>query len=561
MKGHNIGESLQPDPRRAEYWSLGMTELPSVSGSAEEAAFPDKLVEMLRKSPAFADTPDLVWKIPVPGGRYPRACVAGLARGRGKRTILLTGHFDTVPIEDYAELKPLAGSARALREKLLARLQQSAVTDAEKRALADLSGSDYLPGRGLLDMKAGLGAGLAVLEAFAEKGTCDGNILFLTVPDEEVNSAGARAAAPDLKRIAREHDLEIVAAINLDAIADDGDGKMGRAVALGTIGKLLPSALVVGQATHAGYSFAGLNPCVLAGAIAAEAEWAPELTEHHGEQVGAGPTLLGMKDSKSAYDVTTPDKVWMFWNVMLYQRSPADILSALTTISERAIDRLLPPLEARKKAALGGESQQIPRVRVTSFELLRKEVFEKGPAAKEQLTAFAKEIAESNKDLPEQCRLITQRLWELSGRGDPTIVLGFASTPYLPTQLGADADALRLRKATVAAADIISARHTTTIALPAYFLGISDMSFLGQADESDVPTIAANTPAWNAGLHWPAGEAFAGIPIVNAGPWGRDYHTVLERLHAPYAFEVLPDLIGEITIRVLADHALESGTQ
>src|SRR3569623_2302148 len=76
------------------------------------------------------------------------------------------------------------------------------------------------------------------------------------------------------------------------------------------------------------------------------------------------------------------------------------------------------------------------------------------------------------------------------------------------------------------------------------------MSFLGHADESEVPLGAANTPAGGAGLHWPQGNAFAGIPIVNAGPWGRDYHTVLERLHTPYAFKVLPDLIGEIVTGV-----------
>lgn len=81
------------------------------------------------------------------------------------------------------------------------------------------------------------------------------------------------------------------------------------------------------------------------------------------------------------------------------------------------------------------------------------------------------------------------------------------------------------------------------------------MSFLGQADESEIPIVAANTPAWGAGLHWPQGNAFAGIPIVNAGPWGRDYHTVLERLHTPYAFKVLPDLIGEIVSGVLRARA------
>ncbi len=136
------------------------------------------------------------------------------------------------------------------------------------------------------------------MRAFAEQPEREGNLLFLTVPDEEVNSAGARAAAPALLEICEKHGIEIVAAINLDAIADDGDGTTGRAVALGTIGKLLPSAMVVGLPTHAGYAFNGLNACALAGALAAEVEWAESLTERSGDQTGAGPTLLGMKDPR-----------------------------------------------------------------------------------------------------------------------------------------------------------------------------------------------------------------------------------------------------------------------
>lgn len=548
---HNLEPALKTRPDRAEYWALRMTELPSVSGSAEEAAFPQALSALLRQSPPFVNHPENVWTIPVPGGRHQRGCVAGLVRGKGRRTVVLTGHFDTVPIEDYGDLKPLAGRSADLREGLLSRLRKSAVTRAEKLALEDFSGPDYLPGRGLLDMKAGLAAGLAVLEAFAERPEREGNLLFLTVPDEEVNSAGARAAAPALPEICAKHGLDIVAAINLDAIHDEGDGSMGRAVALGTIGKLLPSAMVVGLPTHAGYAFNGLNACVIAGALAAEVEWAEALTERSGDQTGAGPTLLGMKDSKTAYDVTMPDKVWMYWNVMLYRRSPAAILQALQGLAEAAVAKIKATLAPRRAAALGNGAGNLPDVIVTTFDALRREVYAARPDAPATIERFARETAGQNLDLPEQCRLITQELWKLSGRGDPAIILGFASTPYLATQLGDDADARNLARATETAAEIIAARHNTTVALPAYFLGISDMSFLGQADERDIPIVAANTPAWGAGLHWPEGSAFAGIPIVNAGPWGRDYHTVLERLHTPYAFKVLPDLIGEIVSGVL----------
>ncbi len=549
--GHNTESLLKPSADRAEYWALAMTELPSVSGSAEEAAFPEKLAALLRATPTFRERPQDVRTLPVPGGRHPRACLAALVRGRGRRTVVLTGHFDTVPIEDYGALKPLATESAALRQGLLQRLGQSAVTPAEKLALQDLSGPDFIPGRGLLDMKAGLAAGLAVMEAFAAQKDLDGNLLFLTVPDEEVNSAGARAAAPALPALARELGLDIVAAINLDAIADNGDGTEGRAVALGTIGKLLPSALVVGQPVHAGYAFHGLNACVLAAALAGEVEWAETLTETSGEQTGAGPTLLGMKDAKTAYDVTTPDKVWMYWNVMLYRRSPAAILDALETLAARAVARVVEVLAPRRRAGLGAGAPDLPAVRIVTYERFRKEVAAIIPEAETKLAAYAAEIAAQNLDLPEQCRRITEFLWGLSRRSDPTIILGFASTPYLATQLGEDPDARRLAAATTAAAELIAVRHNTTIATPSWFLGISDMSFLGQADESEVPAIAANTPAWGAGLHWPSGPAFAGIPIVNAGPWGRDYHTVLERLHAPYAFQVLPDLIAEIALHVL----------
>ncbi|GAA4021292.1 hypothetical protein GCM10022631_39260 [Deinococcus rubellus] len=36
------------------------------------------------------------------------------------------------------------------------------------------------------------------------------------------------------------------------------------------------------------------------------------------------------------------------------------------------------------------------------------------------------------------------------------------------------------------------------------------------------------------------------VPVVNAGPWGRDYHQRGERVYAPYAFGVLPHLVMEI---------------
>ncbi|MHA0035066.1 hypothetical protein ACXXDK_09160 [Deinococcus sp. PESE-38] len=75
------------------------------------------------------------------------------------------------------------------------------------------------------------------------------------------------------------------------------------------------------------------------------------------------------------------------------------------------------------------------------------------------------------------------------------------------------------------------------------FTGISDMSWFGTADSADIAVVNANTPAPAAHIHAPP----AGLPCINLGPWGRDYHQWLERAYAPYSFGTLPRLVSALT--------------
>lgn len=499
----------------ARAWAIELTERPSVNGTADEAAFGPWLAGRIAER-----LPAEVWTVALPGD--PRVAVAALRRGSGAQTALLTGHYDTVRTEDYGELMPLACRPEPLRRALLERLRRRAATVAETLALRDLESGAFLPGRGLLDMKGGLAAGLAALEAWDGQ---DGNLLFLAVPDEEASSAGARAAARALPAMLDERGLVLVAAINLDSLVTDDDGAAGRCVALGTVGKLLPSALVIGRPAHAAEALRGLNAGALAAAIVTEMEWTPELTD--GE--AAPPTLLGLGDHRAAYDVTMPDRVWAYWNVMTLERSPAAVLDRFEALCRRSLAKAATELAAR-----GGQvPTELPVVR---FEALREEADESAVAA------VARAVAAQGLDLPEQCRRITEAAWAASGRQGPAVVIGLASLPYLPTRLQGPSDE-RLRRAVERAAAKVAVRQRTTIGTRPFFPGISDMSFLGRIDEAAVPLIAANTPAWGHGIAWPAGAAALSVPAVNIGPWGRDYHTPLERLHVPYAFEVLPELL------------------
>lgn len=525
----------------AKAWALKLTNRPSVTGSADEAAFGPWLAGQLHTHAAFHER-TTVWTLPVFAGDS-RHCVFLLLRGRGQRTVILTGHYDTVSVEDYGDLKELATDPVRLTEALAADLASQAGTAARARARSDFTAGGFLPGRGLLDMKAGLAAGLAACEAVAEAGTgFEGNLLFIAVPDEENNSAGARAAAPALRTIAAEHGLDLVAAINLDAIADDGDGTAGRVIALGTVGKLLPTALVVGTPTHSGFPLNGLNAGALAAAIAARVEWASELADDTAGQSGTPPSLLSLRDGKEAYDVTTPASAFLTFNVLSYRRTPNQVLDRFDVLCAQAAAAHVEALQVR----IGRDDSVLPPVALHRYAAVQAAAFANRPENGDLLHALGERLAASRLSLPEQCRVKTERAWSLSGLVGPAIVTGFGSIPYLPTNLSDSPDAVRLREAAHRTAARSEERHGSSASCVPYFAGISDMSFFGEADAGELPTVAANTPLWRENVRWPAKGAIADIPTINIGPWGRDYHTPLERLHEPYAFDVVPGLLLDV---------------
>jgi arginine utilization protein RocB len=479
---------------RARDIALALTACPSVTGTPAEAAMAERLAGLVGQF-------DTVWTEDIPGD--PRRNVLALRRGRSSRTIVLTGHFDVVPVEDYGALKPMAFDPVKLLPALIGRLK---ATGENPLALADFESGDFLPGRGLLDMKAGLAAGIAAMEV--SSGEC--SLLFIGVADEEDRSAGARAIAPKLPEIARRLGLDISLIISLDAISDQGDGTAGRVVAFGSIGKLLLTAFVVGKEAHACYPQDGANAAYIAAELLVEFELAAELAETGGGEIAAPPTALHAKDLKSGYNVTTPAQSWLYWNTLQHKRSAAEVLDIALTLARRAMAR------ARQKTGRG--------VTVMTYADLLSGIPRDAVADK------LDEVARRNDlDLPERAKLMTALAWSASGRSGPAVILGFGSIPYPAVSISDT----RLREAIAAA---VSPYGVGTVN---YFPGISDMSFFGEAS-GDLAAAKANTPGWGTILAMP--EA-AGYPCINIGPWGRDYHHALERLHAPYAFAVLPRVL------------------
>ncbi|HEX5692573.1 MAG TPA: M20/M25/M40 family metallo-hydrolase, partial [Roseiflexaceae bacterium] len=330
----------------------------SVNGSAGEVAFAAYLRALLAELPYFVQHPSQLRQEPIAGDPLGRSNIFALVRGSGSKTAVFAGHYDVVSVENYGALAPFACDPPALLPRLIDELKQSG---ADPLALADLESGAWMPGRGALDMKSGVAAGVALLERFATQGQQAeqprGNLLLLATPDEEVTSQGMRAAAVQLPELAREWGLDLVAAINLDSTTDRGEGRDGQAIFLGSVGKLLPSVYVVGRETHAGAPFDGVSASLLAAEITRAVACNPDLADLAGGEAAPPPVCLKHADLKRGYDVTTPTATWCYYNQLTHGWSPGQVLEMYLQLVRNALDTALAQLHerVRRYAALAGE--------------------------------------------------------------------------------------------------------------------------------------------------------------------------------------------------------------
>ncbi len=524
----------------------------SEGGTAGEAAFAGRLRDLLREMPYFQAHPEDVLLLPGYGDPDCTNLVA-IVRGSGRRALALAGHYDTVAVDNYRDLAPLACDPPALTEKLLADLRGRSLSPQEALALADLESGDFVPGRGMLDMKSGLAAGIAVLEQFADEPDRRGTLILLATPDEERESRGMRALREALPGLLAERGLDLAAAVNMDVTSDQGDGARGRAVYTGTIGKLLPFAFVLGQPSHAAYPFEGVSAALIGAEILRAVEGNADLADTGAGDVAPPPIALEMKDLRAGYEVTTPDRMWLAFNWLYHSGIAEDRFNRFRALVEAALARATGRFSAQARAYAGLSGAAMPEAaapQVLTLAELRERALSDAAA---QAEFAAQEAALNDTDNPlALSRALTAWLIDRAGIGGPAVVIGFAGLHYPPSRLDpeAPADAALLRA--IRSAEATLAPEAALCWRP-HFQGISDMSFLGQPARPGDAAVAANTPASRL-VDRPGARALA-FPVVNIGPWGREFHQRLERVHAPYAFNTLPRLLAHLAAAFLAEEA------
>lgn len=496
-----------------------------------EQEFSKKLYAKFQLLPYFQVNRDYLQTVEVEGGRQ---VVSALYRHpKAKKTVVLISHFDTVQIEEYGALMPLATLPVELTQAF-----KEAKGMLNEQAQKDLDTGDYLFGRGVMDMKMGLALHMQVLERAIEE-QWNMNLLLITVPDEEVNSAGMRQAAKHIAEVSNHYNLDICLFLNSEPSFSQDPYDLQEYIYTGSIGKVMPAALFYGKETHVGEPLKGLSAPFMSAFLATEMEWNDAFVETvYGEQTPL-PVALKLRDLKEQYSTQTPYRAVAMYNVFLMKRSAAEILDLFEQVTTRAMEKC----QARYDEVCAKMNvHPIGQIRTIRYSELLNYAKEKlGDDEVEQL--IEEIIAKADLDERDQSFFIADKLMIHCQELAPAVVVLFVP-PFYPAVNSSDHP---LAKKAIDFVLQASKPYEIPLQQVHYFNGISDLSYCQLSEDTGWQPYEINTPVWKRSYDIPFDHiATFNAPVLNVGPYGKDAHQISERLHMKSAFDEMPNLIVQL---------------
>lgn len=530
---------------------LDLVAVRSISLTPGEVEIAEKIEESLRALPYFRSNPDDLRFIPIPGDALGRKSVMALVRAQPatRKTIVVIGHADVVGAEPYGSLADLAFDPLALSACLRNE-------DLSPEVRADLESGDFLFGRGVGDMKAGVAIGMAlVAERSADPSSLGANLLFLALVDEEISSAGMRAAVPVLAELQEE--LDFIACLNTEPSDPGFSQGRNHCFSLGSAGKHNLFFLFAGRASHSTAYFEGFNAILPAAHLAVLVEGNDSLTDRSPRDTFSPMGCLKLKDLRKTYSGTLPETAAAYVNLNPVHRMPGEILVSMERFAWEALDRSLRQV---KEAYLRyGEhiGQWPPRGEWHGKVLSYAELA--GAAQKHAGVGYGETLRKFIAGLPpgmeeqDRCIAVAEETLRLSGMKGPLVIYGFLP-PYYPQRVttGRTPREKALVEAVEWAVSEGASRFGVKIEVNDYFGGVSDLSFFGYPGKaSDLEALSRNLPGWGTVFPFPEKDLpRLDVPVANIAPAGKDSHKKTERLEVPYSLKVVPRLLGGIFDRL-----------
>jgi arginine utilization protein RocB len=216
-----------------------LVSVSSISGTEEENRMAQEVQKLLYEIPYFNEHRDAVKLVPLNKDPLSRSIVTAFWECHPKcdKTVILTGHYDVVDVEEYGHLKDKAYDIEAITKCIY---EMPLDPDSKK----DFESGEWLFGRGTADMKYGHALCLELLKHFSKEGGINGNLLYVAVCGEETNSEGMLRAVSFFNELAAEKEITYSALLLTECyMMEDQANDNNRYIHFGASGKIMPMYL------------------------------------------------------------------------------------------------------------------------------------------------------------------------------------------------------------------------------------------------------------------------------------------------------------------------------
>lgn len=541
--------------KRIEALTIELTGVRSIVGTVEELDISHRIFELMSEFPYFRQHPELLQLQSFTNDTLDRKNVIAIVKGKrsdNKKTAVLIGHTDTVGVSDYNGFEAFATKPYELMEKLK-------TVSLPEEARRELESGEWLFGRGVFDMKCGVAIIIAIIEEITKDiDAFDGNLVFAAVGDEEGNSGGMLSFVPELNKLKALHGFDYQAVFDTDYMAPRYDGDENKYIYVGTVGKLMPSFLVVGKETHVGQPFKGLDPNQITSGIITKINKNIVFSDVAEGEVSLPPITLRQRDMKLEYSVQIANKSNLFFNYATHSSTPAQVMAKMKKAAREVFADVVGTLNERYEIyckSAGYPFEELPWTpRVYTYnELYALVKAEMGDALEHHMDALKRDMLEKPEiDEREFSLRMVEEVHSLWSDKNPVIIVYF-SPPYYPHIYVEGKNEKECNLLNVVDASIGKHKQDYNVINKKFYPYISDLSFVSAPQDRDsIDSLVENMPAFGSRYNLPLADMQAlNLPVVNIGPFGKDAHQYTERIEKDYSFNIAPKFVYDAIINLL----------